>query len=270
LELNDEDVVQPSAEEAVADVNEEVSTETEVEGESQETEAEGAESEGGEEARSKRPSHYQRMKRKLEMLERENEEMRRGGGNVPQFTSDEGLQVDIDPPPNEADYGGDWLAFQEDMTAWKTEWRIAAREARQQQRQYEAQAARAARERQLAFAERVDAVMRVVPDYQEVLSRARISMPEATLNIVRESDPMVAYHLAKNPHLAEDIGLMHPVQAAKAIGRIEAQVRLPQARTQTGAPRPGVALKGGAAAAPDPAKMSMADYAKWRAKGGGR
>jgi hypothetical protein len=266
MEIEGTDVVQPSAEEAVADVNEEVSTETEVEGESQETEAEGAESEGGEEARSKRPSHYQRMKRKLEMLERENEEMRRGSGS-PQFQSDEGLYVDIDEPPNEADYGGDWLAFQEDMTAWKTEYRIALREARQADRVHQARAADAARERAIAFAEWVDAVKQFVPDYEQVLRSARIAMPDATLSVIRDSDPMVAYHLAKNPDLAEDIGLMHPVQAAKAIGRIEAQVRLPQRRTQTNAPRPGVPLKGGAAARPNAKTMSMEDYVKARKSG---
>jgi hypothetical protein len=267
LELNDEDVVQPSAEEAVADENEEVNTpEGEDEGEAEASpETEGAE--GSEEARSKRPSHYQRMKRKLEMLERENEEMRRGSGNVPQFKSDEGLQVDIDPPPNEADYGGDWLAFQEDMTAWKTEYRIALREARQADRVHQARAADAARERAIAFAERVDAVKQFVPDYEQVLRSARIAMPDATLSVIRDSDPMVAYHLAKNPDLAEDIGLMHPVQAAKAIGRIEAQVRLPQRRTQTNAPRPGVPLKGGAAARPNAKTMSMEDYVKARKSG---
>ena len=46
----------------------------------------------------------------------------------------------------------------------------------------------------------------------------------------------VAYHLGQNRALAAQIAEMNPVEAARAIGRIEASIVAPKPRTETKAP----------------------------------
>lgn len=78
----------------------------------------------------------------------------------------------------------------------------------------------------------------------------------------------VAYHLGQNRALAAQIAQMNPVEAARAIGRIEATLSLPKARTETNAPSPINPVRGSAGAGRDPDKMSYAEFKAYRENGG--
>ena len=61
---------------------------------------------------------------------------------------------------------------------------------------------------------------------------------------------------------------MNPVEAARAIGRIEASIALPKPRTETKAPDPINPVRGSAAASRNPDNMSYVEWVKWRENGG--
>lgn len=79
----------------------------------------------------------------------------------------------------------------------------------------------------------------------------------------------VAYYLGQNRALAAQIAGLSQVEAARAIGRIEATLQAPKPRTETQAPTPINPVRGGAGAtAKDPAKMSYAEFKAYRDAGG--
>lgn len=88
---------------------------------------------------------------------------------------------------------------------------------------------------------------------------------------ILESDdgPALAYHLGKNPDLAEKIASLPPIAAARELGRLEA--KLAREREQppviSKAPPPPPKIEGVEPAIErDPDKMSTQDWVKWREK----
>ena len=82
----------------------------------------------------------------------------------------------------------------------------------------------------------------------------------------------LAYYLGKNPDQLDKISEMTPAQAARYIGRLEAQIEQKpkplESKKTSNAPKP-VAPVGSAkptTAVKDPNDMSMAEYAEWRKK----
>lgn len=107
-------------------------------------------------------------------------------------------------------------------------------------------------------------------DYDAVVTARDVPISQQVVEIVTQSDvgADVAYHLASNKALAAEISAMTPIEAARAIGRIEAKITAPRSRTTSTAPDPITPVKGKAAATKDPSKMSMSEYKKWRASQG--
>ncbi len=106
-------------------------------------------------------------------------------------------------------------------------------------------------------------------DWDAVVYNPNGPLPSGVAEIVMASDSAadVAYHIASQPKLAAEIAKMPPIEAARTIGRIEAQLSLPKPRTQTNAPTPITPVKSGAAAVPDPSRMSYAEYVAARKAG---
>ena len=88
--------------------------------------------------------------------------------------------------------------------------------------------------------------------------------------MVLESDQAadLAYFLGKNPSVARQLSQMPPQQAAWQLGRIEASITVPKARTETNAPPPISSIKGAGTAAKDPDKMTPQEWRAYREKGG--
>lgn len=109
-------------------------------------------------------------------------------------------------------------------------------------------------------------------DYDKVAHNPDLKISNEMAQIIRESDdgPAVAYHLGKNPSLAEKLSAMSPLQAAREMGRIEATIaadRKAAVRAVSKAPPPTPKLEGASAQVDrDPDKMSTKDWLKWREK----
>ena len=122
---------------------------------------------------------------------------------------------------------------------------------------------------QESFAAQVADARTRYADFDAVVTAPDVPISQEVVDIVSQSDvgADVAYRLASNKALAAEISAMTAIEAARAIGRLEASVTAPRSRTTSTAPDPISPVKGKATASKDPAKMSMAEYKSWRAKG---
>ena len=109
-------------------------------------------------------------------------------------------------------------------------------------------------------------------DLDQVLAVAQRNdiVSDDLAGMILESDLSVdlAYHLGKNPAVARSISALPPLQAARELGKIEARLTAPQARTQSAAPSPITPVKGSGTVTKDPSKMTATEYNKWRESGG--
>lgn len=106
-------------------------------------------------------------------------------------------------------------------------------------------------------------------DFDSVALSQDVPITQQMAEIITTSDmgADLAYYLGKNRALAADIAKMQPIEAARVMGRIEAQLTAPRPRTETKAPEPISPVRGKAAASKDPAKMTMAEYKAARQAG---
>lgn len=106
-------------------------------------------------------------------------------------------------------------------------------------------------------------------DFDQVALDNSVPITPAVADLIKTSDAAadVAYHLGRNKALAAEIAKLPPIEAARAIGRIEASLTAPKPRTSTNAPQPINPVKGNATGTKDPEKMSMAEYIAGRRAG---
>lgn len=106
------------------------------------------------------------------------------------------------------------------------------------------------------------------PEYFDAVAElnATVQLPNEVYEAIAHSDhgPAIAHHLAQHLDEADRLSRMPPHIAAVQIGRLEAKVGAPKPKPVTQAPNPPPTLGGSAAVSKDPAKMSYADYVKWR------
>lgn len=109
-----------------------------------------------------------------------------------------------------------------------------------------------------------------MPDFNQVFT-STVPVHEQALPHILESDKGVeiAYYLGKN--IAEARNLNHlfataPTRALIELGRIEARLSAPPARTVSAAPKPAQTIGGGGASpiAKSPDQMSQKEYESWR------
>lgn len=169
-----------------------------------------------------------------------------------------------DSEPKEADFNGDYLAFERAKTAHEAARLIRkdldARDARTESRDL----AKRAREATDDFFDRVEDVKNRIPDYDTAIAAFAAAGGQFAPHVreeIRDSDsgPALAYHLAKNPGLVAELNALSPRDAAREIGRLEAKVSLPQPKKQTQAPKPIVAPAGGAMAPKDILSLAKQD-----------
>lgn len=112
-------------------------------------------------------------------------------------------------------------------------------------------------------------------DYYEVANsplmvQIRDARPDiASAVIDSEHGPEMVYFLGKNPQAAQALARMHPIAAAREIGRIEQMFMQPKAQA-TNAPPPPRQVGGNASAERRPEDMSNEEYRKWRRSGNNR
>lgn len=93
-----------------------------------------------------------------------------------------------------------------------------------------------------------------LPDYQKVVGESDVPAAPHVLESILDSEngPTLAYHLAKNPDVAQQLNEMTPLQAAREIGLLEAQLAQPRIEKRTTnkvttskAPEPITPVRGG-------------------------
>jgi hypothetical protein len=178
-------------------------------------------------------------------------------------------------PPKEADFP-DPIEFAAAKAIWGAEQRLTEREAKNA-----GEAAEAAKQEAEAIKKRERAVVAQswtvqvaeakarYADFDQVALANDLPVTEAMGELIMTSDagPDVLYHLGQNRALAAQIAAMNPVEAARAIGRIEASLSAPKPRTETKAPDPISPVRGSAGASLNPDKMSYEEYRQARMSG---
>jgi hypothetical protein len=157
-------------------------------------------------------------------------------------------------PPREEDYNGDWFAWQRALTAFDAgkEARKAIREEFQTKEtsERETKQAEIARERKDAHLERVEDAREVIADFDQVMEGMKgVNVRDELIDEIMASSnsAVIAYHLAQNKDKLDALNSLSGRELAREMGRLEATVKLPEAKRATTAPAPFSRSKGGAA-----------------------
>lgn len=183
----------------------------------------------------------------------------------------------MDTEPTERDFS-DPLELSAARAIWKQDAKRAERfakeaeteatEARKQAENFTQQERAALRQ---SFEAQVDEAKGRYADYEAVARAPDVPVSDAMADLIitSEQGADVLYHLGQNRGLAAQIARMSQVEAARAIGRIEASLQAPKPRTETNAPAPISPVKGSTGtAAKSPEKMSFAEWKAYRESGG--
>ncbi|MET3925629.1 hypothetical protein [Devosia sp. 2618] len=253
------EVTSPDAVDNAADTPKPEGDETGANADPAQTDAETAAAEGekdGDPEKAKKPNRKPAGERIAELIRARHDAEKRAEKAEARLKELEG------PAPKRADYK-DPDDFEADRAKW------AAKAARGDEAKHEATTARAEAETAAAEkwnASREDAQTRFA-DFNEVIAAVPGDVFTPTVaKALLESDMAadVAYVLAKDLPRARQFAAMTPHQQGREIGRIEAELT-PKPRKISSTPPPVETLgTRGAGSAPDPSKMSMDEYAKWR------
>lgn len=215
---------------------------------SEETEPEDSEKDEDEKPK-KKPSGIERLKRRLAERDAEIAALRSRAGPSADDIANE-VEKLIGKRPNEADFKGDYLAYERAQTVYELDKRQAEREVRGRATQQEQMALARRREAAEAHQERVEEFRERAKDFDEVLRGAdELKASPVVEDLILDSDKSahLVYYLAKNPTRLHALNGMTEREAAREIGRIESRLSLPQPKTQTAARKPISPPKGGAA-----------------------
>ena len=205
-------------------------------------------------------NRIQRYREQANRLKAENEALRsRTDSGVPndqaqlQRALEYAVLQKIGDPPQQKDFGDDYVAFANAKLAYEIDARQVSREVRrdfattinQEQERVASQVAE--------HKERVQRLRGRVKDFDEVMSRATLPVSphvERLLLASKKSDRLT-YVLGKNQAKLAQLNRMSSEEAAREIGRLEGRLSLPSAtRTKTQARKPITPLKGSGAAPP--------------------
>lgn len=234
----------------------------------------GDETEGSDEEKVS-PAKARRERRKAEMdrLRTEKEQAEREAEDLRKRLQESGGTAD--PAPKREDYQ-DYDEWQADLAAHRVMSRLSAKERASlegQSKEREAALKALSAQEQQALAQQwadqeTDARTRYA-DYDAVARNPSLPITEAMVQVMSASEmgPDIAYYLGSNPAETARIAQMQPLEMARYMGRIEAQVSLPRANKQTQAPDPVSPVRPKAKASKDPANMSMDEYIAARKSG---
>lgn len=223
--------------------------------EARDGEGDAGDKDAGEEAKAeerKKLSGAQRAKLREQRLLQENTELQRRLEEATRKTPANDAS-DAEKPPREEDFNGDWFAYQSAKTAYEAG--KAIRDEIRKDRETREASERAtkqtqiARERRDAHLERVEAAREVIADFDQVMKAMDgVQVRQDVIDEIMSSDKsdLISYHLAKNPNELDALNAMNSRELARAMGRLEATLKMPEAKKQTSAPAPLSRPKGGA------------------------
>lgn len=173
------------------------------------------------------------------------------------------------PDPDDYDSHEDYI---DALTDWKVEKTLSKTKEQERQEKLKEEY----QNKQKSFQSKVQEFAQTVEDFEDVINDVDdITMSPAVQQSILESDdgPRLMYELAKDPEEYERICSLTPLQAARAIGRIEAKLSKPEKAEKketktTKAPPPVTPVRSkssskGSHKSPD--EMSFEEYKLWRA-----
>lgn len=124
--------------------------------------------------------------------------------------------------------------------------------------------------RQASWDDRQVAAMAILTDYNDVVGSSEVQIADHVKDAVMESErgPELAYHMARNPALAEQLNKMSPARAALELGRMEASLETSVVKPGSKAPTPITPIVGGGTTRVDLSKADMDTYIAERRKQG--
>lgn len=179
--------------------------------------------------------------------------------------------VEAPGKPARENYADD-VSFIEDLAGWKADQKFQSAQAAQQQEMQRQAQERTFTEVKQSYEKRAEAIRVTNPDFDELVTDPdlNISEPMAYAIALSESGPKLALYLAKNPAEADRIAQLHPSLAQMELGRLDAKISAPIAKTVSTAPAPLNALNSTKALVADLSNLSQEEYEKARRKQGAR
>jgi hypothetical protein len=203
--------------------------------------------------RPRKRSRSDRYKSRIAALAAENAELQRRLGASEQ-------PANAPKPPKVEDFQN-YADYEDARAAFNTQQAVnaALRESRKQENETRQRETR--QEMVEEFMEGVSKIKERIPDYDAVMATdVKIRDDISDLILSSEKGPHLAYELAKNNGAKlREIQSLSSVEAARAIGRIEARLSLPQPKKQTQAPTPIKPPVGGASPSRDVASLARSE-----------
>jgi hypothetical protein len=171
--------------------------------------------------------------------------------------------------------------FTDEAEYWhaKSAWTFAQQSAKFQQAEVSAEAEehklKAKQIEERIRVERVEAYNQGFPearqkyaDFDAVVVRAGENVSPIIADMVLAADQPtdLAYWLGSHVDVARSLSTMHPLDAARELGRIESRLSAPKPKTATSAPAPISTVKAAGSASKDPSDMNYEEFkAAWNA-----
>lgn len=165
------------------------------------------------------------------------------------------------PKPDDFDDYADFISAQASFTV-KQE--LATANAVESKREAEKEAGRKKTQALETFDKQVHEARGRYDDFDAVVFDPSVPINDAMVAVISQSEQGadIAYHLGTNPAEAQRIARMEPLAAARELGRIEYALSAP--RKTTNAPKPAAVINRGGVSDPDPEKMDIPQYRKYR------
>lgn len=157
---------------------------------------------------------------------------------------------DAPKPPKLEDFNYDQQAYEDARAAFNTQQAVSSALSESRKQENETRLREARSELVEEFTEGVSQIKDRIADYDAVMDACRVELRKDVADLILSSEkgPHLAYELARNNGAKlREIQSLPPVEAARAVGRIEARLSLPTPKKQTQAPTPIRPPAGGAA-----------------------
>ena len=148
-----------------------------------------------------------------------------------------------------------------------TDWKIDQREAKREETQAQRKQAEYQETHEATIRDSLSKAAAKYDDFEEVVTNPNLTITPVMTDAMGDSElgGEIAYYLGNNPKEAAEIAKLSNVKQVKAIDRLEAKLKEPPPVTKAPAPLQTVG-KGRTQMEADPEKMSVAEYAEYRAK----
>lgn len=249
--------------------------------------AEDPASEGGEPPTDTVPEKTPYQKRIDELTRKRREAERRAAIAEARLEERDKLRAEENTKPEPIDETGkpdedDFDTYDEYYTALAS-WQVEKKIAEWKKAEDDSKQAAFITQQEANFRAKLAKGTEAYEDFNEVVFDETVPITETIVSILRDTENPsdIAYYLGKNRKEASQISRMTPIQAAKAIGKIEAEIAAdraenpapkvePKPKPITKAPPPITPVGSTTVITKDPDKMSHEEYRKWRKEGGGK